>query len=628
MPGFGTQTVGPQAEGSSFHNHLDPLDEPGRDKPALPTPPRVDRPRLTGLQDLPGPGGPADADADLRRVVDAYLTYRRSVLGWLSTTEEPQEQIRDYRHAIGAEIGAQPGPSVDRRAHGGTLPAALSQVLVARTDLVSAALTLEGPAIHGDRGTRCSVRTPPAYAFDLCGADSTYEHNYSLIVDLGGNDTYLNNAGGTRLTDICEQSPTPAPVGFAAAALVDVAGDDAYGDPEAPSSCGVNGGAVMGAGFLLDRAGDDMYAADSYGVNGGAWIAGLGYLRDLAGDDRYLAGVSTVTVDPGDGNVSHGNRGVNGGGNGAVGTLVDDAGDDVYRAGVESARIRADGIRLEAGSNAVNGGGLAGVGHLADRAGSDRYLAGIGTLRLTGDGAYVLAAWRSIHGGGATAGVGYLADGGGPDTYRAGIRNASVSTDGSDLVAAVAGITGGAHGDGAEGTLIERGGSDRYRVGADRLTGRGHDLALQIAIDGIGGGASSGPSGADGLLWDWTGSDDHRAGVGWWNLTGTDVRSWIVRDGLHGGAHGTSDGTLLDEAGDDRYVNDVVAQAPGSVDPVFLLTYAVNGGTYPVGFEDPSSAKLIDRGGHDWYQDHAGGTGWDRTVAPKGAAGAQADRAG
>lgn len=70
--------------------------------------------------------------------------------------------------------------------------------------------------------------------FDLVGVPNTYAVDCPLIVDVGGNDTYTNNAGG---------------VNGGAAAVIDLGGDDRYAGNRAS---GANGGGSAGAGFLFD----------------------------------------------------------------------------------------------------------------------------------------------------------------------------------------------------------------------------------------------------------------------------------------------------------------------------------------------------------------------------------------
>lgn len=101
----------------------------------------------------------------------------------------------------------------------------------------------------------------PLLRVDTRNRNNVYEHDYAILIDGGGNDTYLNSAGGNLLDLRRGPAGSPAPavapargcqhVGDiatltrveirtnpdcipAAAVLVDVAGDDTYGRLEAP----------------------------------------------------------------------------------------------------------------------------------------------------------------------------------------------------------------------------------------------------------------------------------------------------------------------------------------------------------------------------------------------------------
>jgi hypothetical protein len=210
-------------------------------------------------------------------------------------------------------------------------------VLAARERLVQSALAFRAAAQAGLPPVQ--LHAAPALALDLEGVDNVYTVDTALTIDAGGNDVYLNNGGGSNLLNGCIGTV----LGPGAGGAVDLAGNDRYGSGR---GCGINGGASVGVGFLLDGAGDDVYASDedsgNKGVNGGGAVLGLGFLRDLGGNDVYTSG----------------GWGTNGGGwVGGMGMLLDEAGDDSYRA-------TDDG---------VNGGGSLGVGLLLDAAGHDLY---------------------------------------------------------------------------------------------------------------------------------------------------------------------------------------------------------------------------------------------------------------
>ncbi|MCA1814240.1 MAG: hypothetical protein LC624_09880 [Halobacteriales archaeon] len=237
------------------------------------------------------------------------------------------------------------------------------------------------------------LQVPGAFALDLAGTSDAYIQDFALQIDVGGDDTYRNHAGGSNVggSDACAIPSTGH-----GSALLDLAGDDRY---VSGRRCGVNGGGWLGgAGLLVDAAGDDVYAAWDNAVNGGA-ILGTGLLLDAQGDDTYLAG----------------GVGTNGGAaERGLGMLLDLAGNDQYLAGPVGTNGGGDllgsGLLLDAGGNdayvatqiGVNGGGwLGGTGMLLDASGDDRYTAGL----------------LAINGGGGTAGIGLLLDGAGHDAY-------------------------------------------------------------------------------------------------------------------------------------------------------------------------------------------------------------------
>jgi hypothetical protein len=262
---------------------------------------------------LPGPAHDA-----LAQVLAAYLGY----------------------HAAAAAI-AQAGPT----AAGWTALEAPRQALAdAALALREALPPAQAPSVNVAAPVPAAAPNGPVVLELACDGvpHDTYNDDAFLIVDACGDDTYRNNAGGTVHlapgTARCDRMPVAGSVHVAvtvSAAVIDLDGSDAYTPTDA--DCGVNGGGVLGAGFLLDAEGDDIYQAGSLGVNGGGHL-GSGFLLDLAGNDAYLA------VD----------QGANGGAYvAAAGRLVDLAGDDRYEA--------------PGATRGVNGGGYFGsVGYLAD----------------------------------------------------------------------------------------------------------------------------------------------------------------------------------------------------------------------------------------------------------------------
>lgn len=208
----------------------------------------------------------------------------------------------------------------------------------------------------------------PVLNIDLRKMNNVYTADFALSIDTCGDDFYFNNAGGNNL-----QGGRCTLTGLrVAAALVDLGGDDTYGNASAPRFCGQNGGAFRGAGFLFDASGDDRYIAGGFAANGGG-SQGSGFVLDLEGGDHYVAGAFATN-----------------GGCDLIGrgSIIDFAGDDEYRGTI----------------GGVNGGGGAGCATLLfDGQGDDSYSA-------------IVAA---VNGGAAIGALALLLDLHGHDVYSA-----------------------------------------------------------------------------------------------------------------------------------------------------------------------------------------------------------------
>lgn len=270
--------------------------------------------------------------------------------------------------------------------------------LAARASLLDAIGALDAALASSNAASDVELEQAPALVVDLGEEDDTYTEDVALIVDAGGDDVYRNNAGGTA-SGFPGLPPTGESVGFPAAALVDLGGDDTHGQIDLlpwDRRSAANGGAFAGVGMLVDDGGEDLYAAYADGVNGGAFL-GVGLLLDTAGDDTYSAS----------------GWGANGGGYpGGIGQLVDLDGADRYTGSYE----------------AVNGGGMAGTGLLYDGGGADRYEAtrlgtnggaqfGQGLLVDRGEADDAYRATSGPVNGAALGGSGLLYDEGGSDVY-------------------------------------------------------------------------------------------------------------------------------------------------------------------------------------------------------------------
>jgi hypothetical protein len=203
--------------------------------------------------------------------------------------------------------------------------------------------------------------------------DNTFTADEALTIDLGGNDTYRNSAGGAQPT------VTHIPVSV----VLDLGGNDIYAStvPDPSGGIAVQGAAVDGIGILLDTSGDDTYSVtDAVTVPGqvaaqGAGLEGVGILADLAGNDSY----SVLQTAPGTpaGNPSTGIDGsayVQGYGSAGHGILLDrSATNDTYDVQARPPLALSDDM-VRAPSPLTNGfgvGGLGGVGLWSDDGGTD-----------------------------------------------------------------------------------------------------------------------------------------------------------------------------------------------------------------------------------------------------------------
>jgi HEAT repeat protein len=286
----------------------------------------------------------------------------------------------------------------------------------------------------------------------ICGGagHNVYTNEAFLIVDTGGDDTYLNSAGGAN-----------GLAGRPISIVLDLAGNDQFisrrsfsqgsgvfgiGILAALGSNGTfqarnlsQGAGLFGCGLLMAGPGNQTFEANVFGQ--GAAEFGAGILWQRGGDTRYTAA-----------ELAQGFGGVQG-----CGLLLDESGDDAYFAGGKFAcgwlpgRYFSLSQGFGEGMRPFAGGG---VGILCDLKGNDRYNADV-----YGQGA---SYWYS---------VGLLLDADGNDVYRAdqycqgaGIHlsaGALIDWTGNDQYAAEHICQGAAH-DYSVGLLIDRAGNDAY----------------------------------------------------------------------------------------------------------------------------------------------------------------------
>jgi hypothetical protein len=295
-----------------------------------------------------------------------------------------------------------------------------------------------------------------------------------LVLDFGGNDTYLQGASANLLED------------RAASVVIDLAGDDRYvgesdlsfggalGGVAIQWDCGGNdtyraghcslGAGILGVGVLVDEGGDEVFRSKDFGQGAGAF--GVGVLLKKGGNDLYHADLF------GQGFASTWGCGV----------LADLGGNDVYDAGGAHLHEPLYRDRYQALSQGFAIGmrpdASGGVGVLVDVSGNDRY-----QTDIYGQGS---SYWYSL---------GLLIDDDGHDTYNGthycqgtGIHlSAAMLLDraGNDSYHCLNGVgVGGSH-DFAAGILLDRGGDDHYS-GSGASQGCGHTNGVGILLDGAG----------------------------------------------------------------------------------------------------------------------------------------------
>lgn len=310
--------------------------------------------------------------------------------------------------------------------------------------------------------------------------------DFSIIIELGGNDNYSGRTGGAV-----------GILGSPFSVLIDLSGDDMYSSDRLFNL----GCAIFGCGVIVDLSGDDTYRGAHYSE--GVGLFGTGFLWEGGGNDTYTAGYFAQ-----------------GGGNFGLGGLIDCGGDDFYRS-----YNWAQGI-----------GSVWGYGMLSDLGGNDVYYAGGRYFHrplLPGDHRSFAQGfgmgWRPD----ASGGIGLLYDKGGNDFYCAQVyaQGSSywyslgilVDQSGNDYYNAAEYAQGaGIHL--SLGVLIDRDGDDHYFSRYGPGQGEGHDLSCGILIDKegddsymISGGQGIGLNNSVGILIDSEGKDHYstkEAGVG------------------------------------------------------------------------------------------------------------------
>ncbi|MDY6787449.1 MAG: hypothetical protein SVK54_04925 [candidate division WOR-3 bacterium] len=275
--------------------------------------------------------------------------------------------------------------------------------------------------------------------------NDVYEEDYDFIIDLGGNDTYVNQCGVVY--------PYTRRFKF----ILDLAGDDSYVSTD---SFSVSLGSVNGVTFIEDYSGNDRYYLHNFSLASG--FIGFSSVRDRRGDDVYSSGFFSQ-----------------GAGFYGTGELIDNGGSDTY---MSSAFSQGFGF-------------VKGIGILSDLNGNDTYRSGTFFRHkplLKDD---YLAMSQGFGMGirpRAGGGIGILEDHSGNDIYHASVFGQGggywhgtgilIDRQGNDYYSSAEYAQGsGIHM--ASGGLFDMGGDDMYYSRFGPSQGSGHDFGVGIMLD-------------------------------------------------------------------------------------------------------------------------------------------------
>ncbi len=308
-------------------------------------------------------------------------------------------------------------------------------------------------AVPGASGQLLYAATTSAGRIVVGGrGENRYTGRFALVIDLGGDDVYLNATGRVDGE-------------LGAAAILDLGGDDEY----SATADFAQGGALLGVALLMDLSGDDRYRATRFAQ--GTTIGGGALLVDWDGDDEYsgeeyLQGTAffglAALVDGGGDDLYHGNQFAQGvGGPRAVGLLLDRGGDDRYFCGGRELSsygtggvFRGSGQGLGIGLRFYAAGG---IGLLQDEGGRDQLQAG-NFAQGTG---YYYALGALFQGG--TEDDRYLASRYGQGSAAHNALGAMIEDGGNDRYRSTfAGVVQAAAWDRSAALFIDRGGDDHY----------------------------------------------------------------------------------------------------------------------------------------------------------------------
>jgi hypothetical protein len=323
-----------------------------------------------------------------------------------------------------------------------------------------------------------------------------YKGDAALILDLGGDDVYLNNAGSPVYDS---EKGIIAGMVSRISIVIDLDGDDLY----MSTRLGAQGSGILGIGILLDLAGNDVYSCGTLGQ--GAGLLGIGLLADQGGNDIFsvqemgqgagIMGAGLLLDSSGNDRYGAAKFAQGFGGPGGTGMLIDASGNEIYRAGVKygstyGTRNVFHTVSQGAGWG-LRGKAAGGIGILEDLSGEDSYTAGnfsqgtgyylgLGLLMdHSGDDRYTAS--RYCQGSAAHMAAGVLLDQGGNDLYFSSV--AASKAGAWDLAAA---------------WFLDLAGDDQY-IGADLSFGASAQNGIAIFLDASGEDRYKAPDMALGL---------------------------------------------------------------------------------------------------------------------------------
>ncbi len=410
----------------------------------------------------------------------------------------PRSQLADVRESVAR--GVDTAKLVEASA---ILARAIEEAL---PQLRAVASTLETPS----RGaTGCDYEVANVLCLGLTGAN-TYDKDFALLIDLGGDDIHANSAGGAD----------PLSNGLPVSVTIDVGGNDLYRSTLATADVAQGAGFTGGVGVLVDAAGNDTYEIEATAANAdangqGYGESGAGLLADLGGNDRYSLR-----------NLGAGTQNANGqgyAGAGGVALSLDAGGDDTY-----SVESRPTPVVFETGLVSLGTAGgygfgygiLGGVAAFASGSGTDSMEVAtiLGPLPEGEDGPVFSASSTILaFGDGAAGGVGVAVAGSGNTSW---VARSELHSPGAGTDFAGSAFIGGT-GEGAlggYGGIYDAAGNDTYRSEALAHAVQSRSIDDSCGCSSVGalamaGGASIlgtgyGAAGGVGIVHDVTG-DDH-----------------------------------------------------------------------------------------------------------------------